>query len=144
VIALIAVLMDAGESVATAYLFDTKTLNVADYFVTCCIIYIIPAIVFAFIFLKLRQNPFAPLKGKKCASVAFCLFFYGAIIFYLIGTSMDAIMSGMIFCVYPALAIIGARIILKERYSKYQYVCVWIIVIASVVFGLADYLIQGV
>ena len=58
--------------------------------------------------------------------------------FYLMGTYADPVKSPILWCAYPILPLIAARVILKEGYSRRQYICIWVIALASIAFCLTE------
>jgi len=58
----------------------------------------------------------------------------------VLAASFDAVRSEIMYLAYPAISIIGARLVLKEKYTLRQNVCIWLLVLSAVAFCVIDYI----
>ncbi|GEM_PF-3319931 len=133
---------DAGDSLTTTVIFDTGSIGLVDYLITSCFATIFPVVLFELYLQKKNGRWFIPFKDDRKNAICYvCTIIFSSLL-YMVASSLDAVKTGIAFIAAPAFSIIGAHILLKEKYTWRQNLCIGIIVIASIVFGIADYILR--
>lgn len=136
-----ALALDSVDSLVTTLVFDEGNIGTLDYIMTTFFSASITLVLFSAAF-RMKYGrwhiPFS--RGGKNA------FFYAAAsmassVLYSTASSYDAVRTGILLLTYPIVPILGARILLKEKYTWRQYVCIWTITLAAIAFCAADALL---
>lgn len=141
-IVLVACIFDASDSLIFAYCISEKPIGEMDYYMAvnlpnlfygsfCCIMAIVMS--------KKAKQKFRFTRKSVLSLILIGVFDIGCLITYVIGSGYDAVKFAMLYIAYPIVPLIGAGIFLKERYTAKQYLCIFGIAAASIVFCLTDY-----
>lgn len=133
----ISIVLDTADSLITTIILDGKGIGSVDYIMTSWFANGLPLVIFL-IYLRIKERKwFNPIKaGRYYYLYAFLAI--GAAVLYVIASSFDAVRTGIIFVIYPILPILGAKIILKEKYKLLQNICIWVITIGAIAFCVID------
>lgn len=136
---LAAVILDAGDSLITDFMLDADKIGAADCIITIFFSYIFILPVFCIILYYKNKGTESTDKIINRYSIRYAVYFDLSILFWILTVAIDAVRSEIMFLTYPVISIIGAKVILKEKYTWRQSACVWIIVVAAVAFCITDY-----
>jgi len=137
---LVAVILDACDSLFSDFMIDADKIGSVDFLITIFFSYIVILPVFCIILHNKSKGTESTNKVINRYSVRYLIYFDLSIIFWILSISVDAVYSEIMFLTYPVISIIGAKTILKEKYTWRQNVCIWIIVLAAIAFCITDYL----
>lgn len=141
-IMLLSCVFDASDSLIVSYCVADDQIGAMDYYIAADFIDILfGAGCFAAAVLKAKKTR---VSFRECAKaipvmVVMGILGVGAMYTYLAGSGYDAVKLAMLFIAYPIVPLIGARVFLKEKYTVRQYLCIFGIAAASIVFCLMDY-----
>ncbi|MCF0137217.1 MAG: hypothetical protein HUJ66_02505 [Oscillospiraceae bacterium] len=139
-IVLLSNFFDVSDSIIAAVLLTDTDVGVFDTIIS-------GALVSGFYSLLLyigswakHKKPLHLLSRSNRYCFVYAILSILCIVVSLIAYAYDAVSSAILWLSYPVLPIIASALILKERYSKRQYLCIAVIIAASLVFCIADYL----
>jgi len=136
-IVLLAVLLDGGDSLVTAVIFDAGRIGPVD-FMTASWFALFPIVALLSVFLRVKEGAWIiPFRGRS-GMVVYAAFAVLASVAYLFASSHDAVRTGVVFVVAPVVTMIAARVFLKERFTLRQNLCIWTVALAAVAFCIAD------
>lgn len=141
-IVLVACIFDASDSLIFAYCISEKPIGEIDYYMAVNLpnlFYGLFSCIMAVVLSKKANYKFQFTRKSVLLLVLIGVFDISCLITYVIGSGYDAVKFAMLYIAYPIVPLIGARIFLKERYTAKQYICIFGIAIASIVFCLMDY-----
>lgn len=134
----LAMILDGVDSVVTAMIFDTGRVGAVDFMITgWCTLFPMVAILLVFLWAK-GWVGIVPFRGGV-GMVAYSVLAVLASMLYLIASSRDPIRTGIVFVAGPVFTLIGARVFLKERYTRPQNLCIWAIALAAIAFCIGDH-----
>jgi len=141
IIVLFAVFCDIAASVFSMLAFEDGELGYIDYLYSlffACTVYGI----FLLVFIKSKKHEIKRICNKDFAySIGFSVLFMAYSFLEVTALSFDAVSTNILWVSYPIVPIIASRIILKEKYTKLQYLCIGLIFISSIAFCVGDVLI---
>lgn len=140
-IALAAVLLGASDSLLMDAILDEGKIGVIDFMMSCCFASIIPLPLFMLLFCKKRKTAQIPSKAVDGYSVKYGILYVVQSYLGVTAVSIDAVRSEILFFSFPVIAIIGAKLFLKEKYTWRQNLCIWVITIAAILFCVIDYFV---
>lgn len=140
-IALLAAILSSGDSLITDTLLDSGEFGVVDMTMTAYFSQLLLLPVFCFTLYKKSKQSRISVKIVNRYSVVYTIFYVGAIFIGLLAASIDAVRSEVLYLTYPVISILGAKIILKEKYTWRQNLCIWVITIAAMLFCVIDYFV---
>lgn len=135
----IAITLDACDSLITTILLDEGDIGTVDYLMSSWALTIIPALLFVGFLRKKKSKLYIPFKKNGKYSYLCSVTSLLSSVIYTAASSMDAVRTGILFIAYPIIPIIGARILLKEKHSWRQNLCIWMITFAAIAFCIFDY-----
>ncbi len=135
-------IFDASDSLIVSYCIADNLVGDMDYYIATNfmdILFGLICFIITVIRLKKSKSSFKSQVKKIPFLIISGILGIGSMLTYFIGSGYDAVKLAMLYIIYPVVPLIGARLILKERYTVKQYFCIFGIVIASIVFGIMDY-----
>lgn len=133
-------LFDAGDTLITTLIFDDTGIGIMDFVMTSYFLMILPIGLFSLLLRRKNGKWFIPFKNGEQYSICYpCVVILSSLL-YLYASSLDAVKTGILFIAAPVFPIIGAELVLKEKYTWRQNLCIWMIAIAAIAFGAADYI----
>lgn len=141
-IMLLSCLFDASDSLIVSYCVADDQIGVMDYYIATNFMDIIFGLICFFIAmvkLKRLQRSYDYYIKKIPVLAVLGVLGICSLLTYLIGSGYDAVKLAMLYVAYPVVPLLGARLLLKERYTAKQYFCIFGIAIASIVFCMMDY-----
>ncbi len=133
IIALTAAFFDGAESMVTSVLIGDEIVDSMDYIAASALIQVvITFFIWIYLWIKNKKphNPFRKTEKNRFISELCGL---ASDVFYVFALSDDALLGIILWNAFPVLDIIGARIYLKEKLSRLQYL-VLIMMISGAVF----------
>lgn len=135
ILAISAAFWDGSESLVSSYLIGDDVVDSMDY---------IAALTFTQAFLgfviwiglsigrKKIYNPFRKTEKYRCISQLFSL---TADLLYVFALSDDALLGVILWNAFPILDIIGARIFLKEKLTRLQYIVLFMLLTGALMIS---------
>ena len=130
-IAIACTIFDCGDSLISAFTLTESQIGSYDFMIGYEFMAIIAGIiVYAYLYKKNKSfyNPFRKTEIPKsiCATSQFVVD-----VLYVMAVDMDAVKYEVMWAAYPILPIIMARLLLKEKCTWKQYVCITIVLVMS-------------
>lgn len=131
ILAVIALFADASDSLITTFMLNETQTGLYDYtigYVSVGVIYATITYFYLWIKNKKPYNPFRKAETPKAA----CTF--GNILLQLCygaALDMNPVKYNVMWAAYPILPVLLSRIILKEKCTKKQYICIAIVILMS-------------
>ncbi len=140
-ILLISLFLDSLDSLITTLIIDEGTIGIVDYIMTSYFCVIFPALIlFVFLCIK-RKKLFIPMKNNPARSAGYAVSALLSSQLYIFASYYDAVRTGILFIIYPIVPIIGAKVFLKEKSTRRQNMCIWIITLSAIAFCISDNLL---
>jgi len=140
-IALSAVILSSSDSLINDAVLGTGSVGAVDYIMTGYFLSIVPLPIFCIVLNKKSKHKKSSNKIINRHSVLYAVFRMAQAFFGLYAIALDAVRSEIIYLTYPVIAIIGAKIFLKEKYTWKQNLCIWVITISAIAFCVIDYVV---
>ncbi len=140
-ILLAGLVFDAGDTLITTLIFDDGGIGIVDYVMANHFATILPIFLLALFLRKIEKKWFIPFLDGGKYSIWYPCVANSSSLLYLCASSRDAVKTGILFAAAPIFPIIGARIILKEKYTWRQNLCIWTIALSLIVFCAADHIL---
>ncbi len=138
---LLSVILDALDSLLTAIVIDGGSISMVDYFMTSFFTLIFLVLTFS-IFLRVKTKKwYVPIIKENRYSIFYIVSSLLSSTLYIVASYFDAVRTGILFISYPIVPIIGARLLLKEKFSWKQNLCIWTITFSTIWFCALDYLL---
>jgi len=131
---------DAGDTLITTWIFSEENIGIADYLTASYFATLLPIILCSLFLRKRNGKWFIPFKDGGKYSFCYACTAAASSLLYLYASSLDAVRTGILFIAAPVFPIIGARFLLKEKYTWRQNLCIGIITAAVIAFCAAEYL----
>ena len=141
-LALLAVLFACGDTLIADTLLDSGEIKALDMTMTVFFFQIFMVPFFCFAWLKMDKEIMTSFKTVNWYYVAYVILYVVNICLGILGIlaiAYDAVRSQVMFMTFPVIAILGARIVLKEKYSWGECICIWVITLAAIGFCMIDY-----
>jgi len=138
----LAVLFDAAALIASTVIFDEGCVSTADYLIAINFAAIFPVCIISVCLRAKNKKWYIPFTDGNIFSNLYPATLLTSTVLYICAASFDAVRTGIIFIAYPIIPMIGAKLLLKERYSWKQNLCIWGTAVASIVFCIADYIVD--
>jgi len=139
-LAVLAVLFGSADSLIGDSLLDTGEIGAFDLVMTLCFSFLLPLMFFTGSLILNNRKKKTVSRRTVRLSVLYAVLFVTQLFLGVLALSIDAVRTEILFLSYPVISILGAKLVLKEQYSRRQTVCIWVITIASAVFCLIDYI----
>jgi len=140
-ILLLSLLIDSLDSLITTLIIDEGTVGMVDYIMTSYFFAVFPAaVLFIFLCIK-RKKLFISLKSSPVSSAGYAVSALLSSQLFMVASYYDAVRTGILFIVYPIVPIIGAKVVLKEKFTWRQNLCIWLITFSTIAFCVSDYLL---
>ncbi len=137
IISFIAAFFDGAESMVSSVLIGDAIVNSSIYIViTGFIQFVLSFAIWIYLWIK-NKKPYNPFKRtEKYRFISqFCLL--TSDMFYVFALSKDALLGIILWSVFPILDIIGARIFMKERLTKLQYLVLFMMITGATFISLS-------
>lgn len=134
---LLALVCDGGDTLVTAMLFDEGRIGPVDCMMASWFA-ALPAVVALVLGLRFWSGKWVVPFRQGWGTLGYAALAVGSSLSYLVASSHDAVRTGIVFVVAPVFTMIGARVVLGERYSVRQNFCIWMVAIAAIAFCVAD------
>lgn len=140
-LAIVSALFDGGDSFISSVMIGDSIVDSMEFIAANTLVQVIIT-VFVWIYLWIRHkkiyNPFRKTEKFRFVSQAFSI---AADVLYIFALSGDALLGVILWNAFPVLDILGARILMKEKLTRTQYLVLFIlgVVAASIGGFLSDY-----
>ena len=136
-IAFVSAFFDGAESMVTSVLIGDDIVDSMDYIATAAFIQVIITLfIWVYLWIKNKKphNPFRKTEKNRMISESFTLL---SDILYVFALSEDAVLGIVLWSAFPILDIVGARIFMKERLNRPQYLVLFMMIIGAVFISLS-------
>lgn len=135
-LAILSALMDGSESMVSSYLIGDELVDSMEFIALATLLQGSIAF-FIWIGLSVKEkkiyNPFRKIEKNRCISQLFAML---ADLFYVFALSDDALLSVILWNLFPILDILGARIFMKEKLTRYQYMVLFMLITGALFVSL--------
>ena len=136
IISFISAFFDGTESFVSSVLLGDEVVDSIEYIVVLAIIQIIITIfIWIFLSIKLKKvyNPFRKSEKYRIVSELLTLL---SDFFYIFAVSSDALLGIILWGAFPIFDIVGARIFMKEKLNRLQYLILFMLIFGSILVSL--------
>ena len=136
-VAVIAGFFDGAESMVTSVLIGDDIVDSMDYIAVAALIQVfISFLIWIWISVRNKKphNPFRKTEKNRMIG-EFCILISD--VFYVFALSDDALLGIILWNTFPILDIVGARIFMKEKLSRVQYMVLLMMITGAVFIGLS-------
>lgn len=139
-ILLAALLVDGGDTLFTAVIFDRGRIDPVDCMIASWFAALPPVALLALGLRLKRGRWIMPFRGGG-GTFVYAAFAVLSTVAYLVASAHDPVRTGIVFVASPIFTLVGARLFLKERYTLRQNLCICAIATAAIAFCLFDQLL---
>ena len=136
-LAIVSALFDGADSFVSSVLIGDSIVDSMDFIAANTLVQVIIS-VFVWIYLWIRHkkiyNPFRKIEKYRFVSQAFSA---AGDLFYIYALSGDALLGVVLWNAFPILDILGARILMKEKLTRPQYLVLFILIIGAVLVSIS-------
>lgn len=136
-LAIVSALFDGGDSFISSVLIGDNIVDSMEFIAANTLVQVIIS-VFVWIYLWIRHkkiyNPFRKAEKYRFVSQAFSI---AADVLYIFALSGDALLGVVLWNAFPVLDILGARILMKEKLTRIQYLVLFILIIGAILVSIS-------
>ncbi len=136
-LAIVSALFDGADSFFSSVLIGDKIVDSMEFIAANTLVQVIIS-VFVWICLWIRHkkvyNPFRKTEKYRFISQAFSA---AGDLLYIFALSGDALLGVVLWNAFPVLDILGARILMKEKLTRIQYLVLFILIIGAVLVSIS-------
>lgn len=137
-ILLAALALDSVDSLVTTLVCDETDIGTVDYIMTSFFSASIALVPFAVYYRVKNRRWFIPFRRGSRRAVRYAAPAMLSSVLYMAASSFDAVRTGILFLAYPIVPILGAKLFLKEKYTRRQNFCIWTVTLAAIAFCAVD------
>ena len=135
-LAIVSALFDGADSFVSSVLIGDNIVDSVEFIAANTLVQVIIS-AFIWIYLWIRNkmiyNPFRKTEKYRFVSQAFSA---AGDLFYIFALSGDALLGVILWNAFPVLDILGARILIKEKLTRIQYLALFILIIGAVLVSI--------
>ena len=135
-LAIVSALFDGADSFVSSVLIGDNIVDSTEFIAANTLVQVIIS-AFVWIYLWIRNkmiyNPFRKTEKYRFVSQAFSA---AGDLFYIFALSGDALLGVVLWNAFPVLDILGARILMKEKLTRIQYLALFILIIGAVLVSI--------
>ncbi|MBR6897601.1 MAG: hypothetical protein IKN24_05465 [Lachnospiraceae bacterium] len=135
-LAIVSALFDGADSFVSSVLIGDNIVDSVEFIAANTLVQVIIS-AFIWIYLWIRNkmiyNPFRKTEKYRFVSQAFSA---AGDLFYIFALSGDALLGVVLWNAFPVLDILGARILMKEKLTRIQYLALFILIIGAVLVSI--------
>ena len=135
-LAIVSALFDGADSFVSSVLIGDNIVDSVEFIAANTLVQVIIS-AFIWIYLWIRNkviyNPFRKTEKYRFVSQAFSA---AGDLFYIFALSGDALLGVVLWNAFPVLDILGARILIKEKLTRIQYLALFILIIGAVLVSI--------
>lgn len=140
-ILIFSLILDSLDSLTTTLIIDDGSVGTVDYIMASYFSTILPISVFS-VFIRAKNKKWhIPVINDNRYAKCYCITALMSSVLYITASYFDAVRTGILFLAYPIVPIIGAKLILKEKHTWRQNLCIWVITFSAIAFCVFDYLL---
>jgi len=136
-LAILSALFDGGDSFISSVMIGDNIMDSMEFIAANTLVQVIIS-VFVWLYLWLRHkklyNPFRKTEKYRFVSQGFSI---AADVFYIFALSGDALLGVVLWNAFPILDILGARILMKEKLTRTQYLVLFILIVGAVLVSIS-------
>ena len=136
-LAIVSALFDGADSFVGSVLIGDNVVDSMEFIAANALVQVIISVfVWIFLWIKYKKiyNPFRKTEKYRFVSQAFSA---AGDLFYVFALSRDALLGVVLWNAFPVLDILGARILMKEKLTRTQYLVLFILIIGSVLVSIS-------
>ena len=137
IIAVIAAFFDGAESMVTSVLIGDEIVDSMDYIAVSAFIQVVITIIIWICLWIRNKKPHNPFRRTEKNRFAGELCGLVSDIFYVFALSDDALLGIVLWNAFPILDIVCARIFMKEKLSRIQYIILIVLILGAVYVSLS-------
>ncbi len=127
---------DGLETVISSVLLGDGLTDSYDYMIAWGTMSLILSIILWFYLLFRDKKPYNPFRRTEKARILSQLLCLVADVTYIFAVSDDALLGAVLWNAFPVVDIVAARILMKERLSRVQYLLLGTLIFGSVLLSL--------
>ena len=136
-LAIVSALFDGADSFVSSVLIGDHIVDSTGFIAANALVQVIIS-VFVWIYLGIRHkriyNPFRKTEKYRFVSQAFSA---TGDLLYIFALSGDALLGVILWNAFPVLDILGARILMKEKLTRTQYLVLFMLIIGAVLVSIS-------
>ena len=136
-LAIVSALFDGADSFVSSVLIGDSIVDSMEFIAANTLVQVIIT-VFVWIYLWIRHkkiyNPFRKIEKYRFVSQAFSA---AGDLLYIFALSGDALLGVVLWNAFPILDILGARILMKEKLTRTQYLVLFMLIIGAVLVSIS-------
>ena len=136
-LAIVSALFDGADSFVGSVLIGDNIVDSMEFIAANALVQVmITVFVWIFLWIKHKKiyNPFRKTEKYRFVSQAFSA---AGDLFYIFALSGDALLGVVLWNAFPVLDILGARILMKEKLTRTQYLVLFILIIGAVLVSIS-------
>ena len=136
-LAIISALFDGADSFVSSVLIGDSIVNSMEFIAANALVQVvISVLVWIYLWIRNKEfyNPFRKTEKYRFISQAFSA---AGDVLYVFALSGDALLGVILWNVFPVLDILGARILMKEKLSRTQYLVLLALIIGAVLVSIS-------
>ena len=136
-LAIVSALFDGADSFVSSVLIGDNIVDSMEFVAANTLVQvIISAFVWIYLWFKNKKiyNPFRKTEKDRIISQAFSA---AGDLLYIYALSGDALLSVVLWNAFPVLDILGARILMKEKLTRTQYLVLFILILGAVLVSIS-------
>ena len=136
-LAIVSALFDGADSFVSSVLIGDNIVDSMEFVAANTLVQVIIS-AFVWIYLRFKNkkiyNPFRKTEKDRIISQAFSA---AGDLLYIYALSGDALLSIVLWNAFPVLDILGARILMKEKLTRTQYLVLFILILGAVLVSIS-------
>lgn len=137
IISFVSAFFDGAESMMTSTLIGEEIIDSTEYMLISSFIHVIISFFIWIYFLIKNKKPYNPFRKTEKYRFIGQLFLLTSDMFYVFALSNDALLGIILWSAFPILDIVGARVFLKERLSRFQYAILFMMILGAVFISMS-------
>ena len=136
-LAIVSALFDGADSFVSSVLIGDKIVDSMEFIATNALVQVIITVfVWSCLWIRNKRiyNPFRRAEKYRFSSQALSA---AGDVLYVFALSGDALLSVVLWNVFPVLDILGARILMKEKLTRPQYLVLFALIIGAVLVSIS-------
>ena len=136
-VAVVAAFFDGAESMVTSVLIGDEVVDSIDYIALSAMVQVVVSFIIWIHLFKKNKRPYNPFRKTEKNRFAGELCTLASDVFYVFALSDDALLGIILWNAFPIMDIVGARIFMKEKLSRLQYLVLLLMIAGAVCISLS-------
>lgn len=136
-LAIVSALFDGADSFVSSVLIGDRIVDSIEFLAANVLIQsVISVMIWIYLWIRNKKiyNPFRKTETYRCISQGFSV---AGDVCYIFALSGDALLSVLLWNVFPVLDILGARFMMKEKLTRIQYMVLFTLIIGAVLVSFS-------